>query len=94
MFMEKFTEITRSLGNAAGDPFANETQHGPVVSQTQFDVCLLLYVIATDLLIFSVSWDTSNLARKKELRLAWGGSAMAGRDTSSSRPSLRTVHPT
>lgn len=37
MFMEKFTEITRSLGNAAGDPFANETQHGPVVSQTQFD---------------------------------------------------------
>lgn len=36
-FAAKFTEIAKS-GEATGDPFAAGTQHGPQVSQVQFDV--------------------------------------------------------
>nr|ALG75775.1 aldehyde dehydrogenase 5 [Tricholoma vaccinum] len=36
-FLEQFAQIAKGLGDAAGDPFARETKHGPQVSQTQFD---------------------------------------------------------
>ncbi|KAF8654313.1 hypothetical protein AX16_003540 [Volvariella volvacea WC 439] len=36
-FLEKFTAIAQQLTQATGDPFASTTQHGPQVSQTQFD---------------------------------------------------------
>ncbi|KAK0443708.1 aldehyde dehydrogenase [Desarmillaria tabescens] len=36
-FVEKFTATAKSLQQVTGDPFAAETQHGPQVSQTQFD---------------------------------------------------------
>jgi len=36
-FLEKFAQVARDLGDKTGDPFAPETQHGPQVSQTQFD---------------------------------------------------------
>ncbi|KAJ7504773.1 aldehyde dehydrogenase [Mycena galericulata] len=36
-FMEKFTAMVKGLGQATGDPFAPTTQHGPQVSQVQFD---------------------------------------------------------
>lgn len=37
-FLAKFTELAKGLGDAAGDPFASDTKHGPQVSQAQFDV--------------------------------------------------------
>lgn len=40
-FLRKFTAIARELGAATGDPFAHGVQHGPQVSQTQFDVSFL-----------------------------------------------------
>ncbi len=33
-----FTDAARFLQSATGDPFQPSTKHGPVVSQTQFDV--------------------------------------------------------
>ncbi|KAJ7471611.1 aldehyde dehydrogenase [Mycena galericulata] len=36
-FIEKFTAMVAGLGKATGDPFSEGTQHGPQVSQTQFD---------------------------------------------------------
>ncbi|KAJ2915802.1 hypothetical protein MD484_g4595, partial [Candolleomyces efflorescens] len=36
-FLEHFTAAAKSLGDGAGDPFAPGTQHGPQISQTQFD---------------------------------------------------------
>jgi aldehyde dehydrogenase (NAD+) len=36
-FIEKFTAMVKGLGQAAGDPFEATTQHGPQVSQGQFD---------------------------------------------------------
>lgn len=36
-FLAKFTELAKGLGDAAGDPFASDTKHGPQVSQAQFD---------------------------------------------------------
>ncbi|KAJ7277283.1 aldehyde dehydrogenase [Mycena rebaudengoi] len=36
-FIEKFTAVVKGLGQATGDPFNGKTQHGPQVSQTQFD---------------------------------------------------------
>ncbi|KAJ6587570.1 aldehyde dehydrogenase [Mycena vulgaris] len=36
-FMEKFTALAKGLGSATGDPFSHTTQHGPQVSQIQFD---------------------------------------------------------
>ncbi|KAJ7333293.1 aldehyde dehydrogenase [Mycena albidolilacea] len=36
-FIQKFTAIVKGLGQATGDPFDSNTQHGPQVSQTQFD---------------------------------------------------------
>ncbi|KAJ6587442.1 aldehyde dehydrogenase [Mycena vulgaris] len=36
-FMEKFTAVVKGLGSATGDPFSHTTQHGPQVSQIQFD---------------------------------------------------------
>ncbi|GLB42996.1 putative aldehyde dehydrogenase family protein [Lyophyllum shimeji] len=41
-FLEKMTEIAKGLASATGDPFEQSTQHGPLVSQTQFDVGSLL----------------------------------------------------
>jgi acyl-CoA reductase-like NAD-dependent aldehyde dehydrogenase len=38
-FLAKFTEVAKALGTAAGDPFTPGTEHGPQVSQIQFDVC-------------------------------------------------------
>ena len=40
-FLKKFTAITKDLGDATGDPFTPGTQHGPQVSQIQFDVSLV-----------------------------------------------------
>jgi aldehyde dehydrogenase (NAD+) len=37
-FLEHFTAAAKGLGDGAGDPFAPGTQHGPQISQTQFDV--------------------------------------------------------
>ena len=42
-FLERFGQLAKGLGDAAGDPFARETQHGPQVSQTQFDVFLPIF---------------------------------------------------
>ncbi|RDB20392.1 Aldehyde dehydrogenase [Hypsizygus marmoreus] len=36
-FLAKFTEVAKYLGATTGDPFTIGTQHGPQVSQTQFD---------------------------------------------------------
>ncbi|KAJ7169303.1 aldehyde dehydrogenase [Mycena crocata] len=36
-FMERFTEMVRALGSATGDVFDSTTNHGPQVSQLQFD---------------------------------------------------------
>jgi len=36
-FLTQFTAIAKYLTSATGDPFSNETQHGPQVSQTQFE---------------------------------------------------------
>ncbi|KAG6885011.1 hypothetical protein C0993_006536 [Termitomyces sp. T159_Od127] len=36
-FLAKFTEIAKNLAGATGDPFVVGTQHGPQVSQAQFD---------------------------------------------------------
>ncbi|RDB15050.1 Aldehyde dehydrogenase [Hypsizygus marmoreus] len=36
-FLEKITEIAKGLHATTGDPFAQGTEHGPQVSQTQFD---------------------------------------------------------
>ncbi|KAJ7708120.1 aldehyde dehydrogenase [Mycena rosella] len=36
-FIEKFTAVVKGLASATGDPFTSTTQHGPQVSQTQFD---------------------------------------------------------
>ncbi|KAG5645863.1 hypothetical protein DXG03_005205 [Asterophora parasitica] len=36
-FLTKFTAAAKALASATGDPFVKETQHGPLVSQTQFD---------------------------------------------------------
>lgn len=36
-FVSRFTAVAQYLTQTAGDPFAPETQHGPQVSQTQFD---------------------------------------------------------
>jgi len=36
-FVSKFTELAKALGSATGDPFSHGTEHGPQVSQTQFD---------------------------------------------------------
>ncbi|KAF8073989.1 aldehyde dehydrogenase [Lyophyllum atratum] len=36
-FLEKFTEVAKFLGSATGDPFGKGTEHGPQVSQVQFD---------------------------------------------------------
>ncbi|KIJ92760.1 hypothetical protein K443DRAFT_685075 [Laccaria amethystina LaAM-08-1] len=36
-FLKKFTAITKYLGDTTGDPFTPGTQHGPQVSQIQFD---------------------------------------------------------
>lgn len=38
-FLTRFTEVAKALGAAAGDPFTPGTEHGPQVSQIQFDVC-------------------------------------------------------
>lgn len=43
-FLKKFTVVAQALGAATGDPFALNTQHGPQVSQTQFDVRYLVYL--------------------------------------------------
>ena len=37
-FVEKFVAATEHLSNNIGDPFHNNTLHGPQVSQVQFDV--------------------------------------------------------
>ncbi|KAF7325153.1 Aldehyde dehydrogenase [Mycena kentingensis (nom. inval.)] len=36
-FVEKYTAMVKGLAGATGDPFAKTTQHGPQVSQSQFD---------------------------------------------------------
>jgi aldehyde dehydrogenase (NAD+) len=36
-FLAKFTAVAQALTQTTGDPFAPGTQHGPQVSQTQFD---------------------------------------------------------
>ncbi|KAF8647366.1 hypothetical protein AX16_006761 [Volvariella volvacea WC 439] len=36
-FLEKFTAVAQQLTQATGDPFAETTQHGPQISQIQFD---------------------------------------------------------
>jgi len=36
-FLAKFTAIAKFLGSATGDPFSQGTEHGPQVSQVQFD---------------------------------------------------------
>ncbi|KAF5309762.1 hypothetical protein D9611_013578 [Ephemerocybe angulata] len=36
-FLEHFTAAAKGLAEKTGDPFASGTQHGPLVSQTQFD---------------------------------------------------------
>lgn len=36
-FLEKFTAVAKFLHSATGDPFVKGTQHGPQVSQVQFD---------------------------------------------------------
>ncbi|GLB39770.1 putative aldehyde dehydrogenase family protein [Lyophyllum shimeji] len=36
-FLEKMTQVAQGLTNATGGPFEPGTQHGPLVSQTQFD---------------------------------------------------------
>ncbi|KAJ7058876.1 aldehyde dehydrogenase [Mycena amicta] len=36
-FVSKYTAMVKALGTATGDPFAEDTKHGPQVSQTQFD---------------------------------------------------------
>ena len=46
-FLKLFTEITKGLTAAAGDPFAPTTRHGPQVSKVQFDVSPpLLFAVA------------------------------------------------
>lgn len=39
-FLTKFTAITKNFAAATGDPFDIGTQHGPQISQVQFDVRL------------------------------------------------------
>lgn len=36
-FLENFTTLAKTLGDHTGSPFDPKTQHGPQVSQTQFD---------------------------------------------------------
>jgi len=36
-FLKQFTAVAQALGKATGDPFGVGTQHGPQVSQVQFD---------------------------------------------------------
>ncbi|KAG6877044.1 hypothetical protein C0993_010846 [Termitomyces sp. T159_Od127] len=46
-FLAKFTAIAKNLALATGDPFVLGTQHGPQISQTQFDVCLSYFFLTT-----------------------------------------------
>jgi aldehyde dehydrogenase (NAD+) len=41
-FVALFVEAAKAFGTTAGDPFAPTTQHGPQVSQIQYDVCPFL----------------------------------------------------
>lgn len=36
-FLERFTALTKDLTDHTGSPFDPDTQHGPQISQTQFD---------------------------------------------------------
>ena len=38
-FLKKFTATAAHLASKTGDPFDQGTEHGPQVSQVQFDVC-------------------------------------------------------
>ena len=55
----KFIEYASGLTNKTGDPFKLDTQHGPQVSQTQFDVSIkrgdCYHSLVSNLAIYPVS---------------------------------------
>ena len=96
-FLAGFTKVAQALTDALGDPFDDNVEDGPLISESQFDVRRNSSSWQYSLInraIYSVLWSISTLERRKAPLFTWAEVASGMKDTLSSLPFSRIARRT